>query len=535
MTHINQSGQSGAVAQQQALKRTEEPAQDSHAERPHDDQHATRQAYWRAQGQPWRTEPEPERARQEWLEARRAVLADPHRGFYPFKGMKLDRADVEWLLATHENGKGPVDWRDEAQQRRQGLDLRGAILSGSASQSTDLRGLPLSRLQGGLTREQWSGWTRANKELLAQSAMNLEATDLFGTHLEGANLTSACLKRADLRLAGLDGANLVNAQLEEANLTGAHLEEANLTGAHLEGAYLTGAELTKANLHGANLTQATLFGTQLKEAYLVGAGLEKVNLTGAQLEGANLRRARLGRAILSGTLAGIDLTEALLADENGIGPRLAAVQWGNIDLSTIDWSQIKQLDDEYIAYQEKEKHKGQKDAFPQLDAFKQAVKAYRRLALALRTQGLYEEAANFSYRAHILQREVLWCHIGLKRDAEKQEQRGQAFSSRLPQLSKYLFSSFLYFTTGYGYKPWRSVITYLLVIIAFTFAYSAFAHVLLLPTALILSITGFHGCGFFVAQTSANIPALLLALEAVVGLLIEVCYIVVFTKRFLEQ
>ncbi len=505
MTHINQPGQSGAVAQQQALKRPEKPAQDSHAERPHDDQHATWQAYWQAQGQPWRTEPEPERTRQEWLEARRAVLADPRRGIYPFKGMKLDRADVEWLLATHENGKGPVDWRDEAQQRRQGLDLRGAILSGSANQSTDLRGLPLSRLQGGLTREQWSGWTRANKELLAQSAMNLEATDLFGTHLEGANLT------------------------------GTHLEEANLTGAHLEGAYLTGAELTKANLHGANLTQATLFGTQLKEAYLVGAGLEKVNLTGAQLEGANLRRARLGRAILSGTLVGIDLTEALLADENGIGPRLAAVQWGNIDLSVVDWSQIKQLDDEYIAYQEKEKHKGQKDALPQLDAFKQAVKAYRRLALALRVQGLYEEAAYFSYRAHILQREVLWCHIGLKRDAEKQEQRGQAFSSRLLQLSKYFFSSFLYFTTGYGYKPWRSVITYLLVIIVFMCAYSAFDHVLLLPTALILSITSFHGRGFFVAQASANISALLLALEAVVGLLIEICYIVVFTKRFLEQ
>src|SRR5436309_259688 len=77
--------------------------------------------YWKAQGQPWRTEPEIGMKRQEELSKRRAITADIKQGIYPFKGMKLNRADVEWLLATHENGRGPVDWDDEKQHNRWGL------------------------------------------------------------------------------------------------------------------------------------------------------------------------------------------------------------------------------------------------------------------------------------------------------------------------------------------------------------------------------------------------------------------------------
>jgi len=242
------------------------------------------------------------------MEACRA--GDPHarQGTYPFEGVQLSRADVEWLLATHENGTGPLDWQDDTQRQRNGLDVRGAVLSG------DLRGLPLARLQGGLARDEWNGWASAGQELLRRAAVHMDAADLFGTHLEQANLPSAQLRRADLRLAHLEGANLTGACLEGANLTGACLEGANLTGACLDGAYLTGANLAKANLHRARLDRAVLFGAQLDDACLVGAGLEGANLTGARWDGADLRRARLGRAILSGTLNGTDLSGAVLAD-----------------------------------------------------------------------------------------------------------------------------------------------------------------------------------------------------------------------------
>jgi len=485
MTQIHLPSQSDRSAQQ-ILTRQEEPCRDPRSEsRPAPvSQPSDWPAHWRSQGQTWRTEPEIDATRQQQLEAYRAVAPDVQQGIYSFKDVKLSRADVEWLLATHENGKGPVDWQDETQRRRKGLDLRGAVLSG------DLRGLPLARLQGGLARNEWNGWARVSKEFLALGGINMEAADLFGTHLAGANLTSAQLKQADLRLANLEGANLTGANLEGANLTGANLEGANLTGANLEAVYLTGTNLTKANLHGVHLKRAILFGTQLNEAYLVGAQLEGANLTGANLEGANLRQARLGRAILSGPLTGVDLAEAILADEQGIGPRLGAVQWGSIDLSVLDWSQVKQLEDAWVAAREEgTPQNGQ----IQPDALKRAVRAYRQLALALRTQGLAEEAAYFSYQAQALKREILRRQIGVKQATGKPE---SALGSWFLRLGNYLFSSFLDLTTGYGYKPWRGIVTYLLIISMFALAYSAFDQISLLPDALVLSLTGFHGRGF---------------------------------------
>src|SRR5438094_615688 len=81
---------------------------------------------------------------------RRSITPDIEKGIYPFKGVepKLTRADIEWLLATHESGGiyGPVDLSDGRQREREGLDLRGAHLEGE-----DLNHLPLARIRGGLT------------------------------------------------------------------------------------------------------------------------------------------------------------------------------------------------------------------------------------------------------------------------------------------------------------------------------------------------------------------------------------------------
>ncbi len=102
--------------------------------------------YWQFQGQLWRTEPEIDANRQEELNRRQAIIPDIEKGIYPFRGMKLGRADVEWLLATHENGLGPVDWSDEKSlYERKGLDLRGADL-----RRVNLDGLLLACMHGGL-------------------------------------------------------------------------------------------------------------------------------------------------------------------------------------------------------------------------------------------------------------------------------------------------------------------------------------------------------------------------------------------------
>ena len=73
----------------------------------------------------WRTEPEIDAARQQFLGQRLMVVVDIYQGVYPFKDIRLTRADVEWLLANHEQGRGPVDCSDATQSKRQGIDERG--------------------------------------------------------------------------------------------------------------------------------------------------------------------------------------------------------------------------------------------------------------------------------------------------------------------------------------------------------------------------------------------------------------------------
>ncbi len=79
--------------------------------------------YWTARDQPWRGEPEIDANRQEELRKRLAIVPNVEKGIYPFRGMKLSRADVEWLLAIHENGRGPVNWDDPSQRDRIGIGL----------------------------------------------------------------------------------------------------------------------------------------------------------------------------------------------------------------------------------------------------------------------------------------------------------------------------------------------------------------------------------------------------------------------------
>ncbi len=62
----------------------------------------------------WRTEPEIDTERQRYLAERRAIAPDIEQGIYPFRGIKLSRADVEWLLATHAHGM-----RNEMKARKQ--------------------------------------------------------------------------------------------------------------------------------------------------------------------------------------------------------------------------------------------------------------------------------------------------------------------------------------------------------------------------------------------------------------------------------
>lgn len=472
--------------------------------------------------------------------------------------MKLSRADVEWLLAAHENGRGPRARSDEQQQNRQGLDLRGADL-----RYVDLHALPLARLRGSLTREEWDEATEEQRAAAAVlltgadlSEAHLEGAELIGAHLEKVSLHEAHLEKADLSEARLERAFLARARLKEADLSEAHLEQADLSevqlqGAtlrwtHLEQAYLSGAHLEKADLSGArldkvylsdaHLEEATLSEAHLEEGYLGGAYLQEADLSGAHLEGAYLNEARLENTSLykahlertflyKAHLEGARLSrthveearlkKALGSGEQHIGPSLADAQWGNVNLAVVQWSQVDMLGDEYEARQTTRAGK-RKNSETRLEEYEVAVRANRQLAVALRAQGLDEEAARFAYRAQLLQRIVL---------------------RRQGKFGAYLFSLLLDLLAGYGYLPGRSLMAYLVVIFCFMGLYLLNAHGaaahLSWDEALVLSVSSFHGRGFFLQNmTLGDAFVRLAAVEAVLGLLIEVSFIATFTQRF---
>ena len=90
---------------------------------------------------------------------------------------------------------------------------------------------------------------------------------------------------------------------------------------------------------------------------------------------------------------------------------------------------------------------------------------------------------------------------------------------------------------GYGYRPGRSIFWYLVIIVGFALTYHALGQLSLYPPdALVFSLTSFHGRGFFPGlgnEASLHNPLVVLAaIEAIVGLFIEISFIATFTKRF---
>jgi uncharacterized protein YjbI with pentapeptide repeats len=268
--------------------------------------------YWNAQKQPWRTESEIDVKRQAELAQRRAAVPDIEKGIYPFKGMKLNRADVEWLLATHEHGRGPVDWSDESQKGRIGLDVRGADLS-----LIDLSHLPLARLYGGgwLAMDEWENATEDERhyavvvmEMSNLSEAHLEAAILNGVQLKGSYLSGAYLQEGTFICACLENTTLSKTHMRKAIFIGAHMKGVNLDEVDMEGIDINFANLSGASLKKTNLRRASVSCTNLENANLSGANMEGTALNMVRAKGAKFIEAQLNDAMLGGA----DLTEANL-------------------------------------------------------------------------------------------------------------------------------------------------------------------------------------------------------------------------------
>jgi hypothetical protein len=316
-------------------------------------------------------------------------------------------------------------------------------------------------------------------------------------------------ERLNLSGAIMYGADLSGASLELADLSEADLSGANLSGARLDGVDLSGADLRMANLSGARLNSANLSGADLGAAKLSGA-----DLYGADLSGADLRMARMDVATV--------LTVVILSSTTQLGD----VVWNGVPLTQVEWSRAPRLGDEkYI-----KKHDGILANMPsslgasisdrvRIESYRNVARAYRQLATILRDQGLNDEADRYAYRAQVVRRRML-VHQG----------KGL----------RYLGSLLLWLIAGYGYKPLRSFLTYGLVVVGFALAYfllgTGGSHMLTWNESIVVSMTAFHGRGFFASAFQPGDPqAAVAAVEALFGLFIEITFIATFTQRFFAR
>ena len=151
------------------------------------------------------------------------------------------------------------------------------------------------------------------------------------------------------------------------------------------------------------------------------------------------------------------------------------------------------------------------------------MRAYHGLVVTLEAQGLAEQARRFRKRERTLDRQRL------------------RTSPRM--WFGYGFYSLLNLISGQGEEPGRIFIAYAIIISLFTGIYWAVSHEF--PTssqplqwyeALVLSLSSFHGRGFFPSQIGLGDPlAMIAAVEAVTGLFIELILIATFSNRFLNK
>lgn len=353
---------------------------------------------------------------------------------------------------------------------------------------------------------------------------NVNLSDL---HLEGAELIGARLEHAPLTDAHLEGALLVGAYLEGAKFDKAHLEDAVLMGAYLEHASFVETHLERAHLDLAHLEHASFYEAHLEHATFVEAHMENARLGAAHLEGADLRLAFLD----SGTV----LIDAVLGNEASGYVTLADVRWGDVNLAVVGWTQTRcgflrlhkrieaiELGDEHEARKARDKDGKPKDKVIRLREYKDAVRANRQLATALRSQGLNEDADRFAYRAQVLQQEAL---------------------RRQGNLGGYIVSLILGMLSGHGYKLWRILAAYGLVLVTFAVIYLALgvhSHagepgIQALWDSFLISLSAIHGRTVF-EQLGAWTPAAwAAAVESVFGIIIEGVFVAMLIQRFFSR
>lgn len=345
--------------------------------------------------------------------------------------------------------------------------------------------------------------------------IDLRDTGIVRAVLKEVDLTSATLSGATIIACYFTGATLAEADLSGTNIVGCEFTDADLQSANLVGSHLTMCYFTSANLRWANLSDAVISNCSFQDTRLPWANVSGAIVSG-DFFGADLRQARMDAATILGASPAVSGEYPFQLDER---TRLLDISWNGAILANVRWEQVPRLGDEVNI-------KAAQSRKARVETLRNAAHAYQGLAKALQAQGLTAPALRYRAREQQLER------------------RAQLYSFAL---GPWVFSWLLNLVSGYGDRPGRALACYLAVVGAFTGTYWAItnqvfgfiqshsAH-LAWYEALVLSISSFHGRGFFPSMLSLGDPiAVVAAAEAIIGLFIELVFIATFTQRFFAR
>jgi hypothetical protein len=298
------------------------------------------------------------------------------------------------------------------------------------------------------------------------------------------------------------------------------------------GLNLSDADMGYASLRRARLPLADLRRAALRRAWLIGADLRGADLRGADLRGAHLTNANLMGARFS--------RETLLSGATLGGAILVDVDWGGVSFSGLDWDHYLDGDTgtDRWCQAEIESHQtayhGIWSAYIEAIALDWMLRKQQDLPSLPKDQPEASELARRTYA----QLSPEFSQRGMTDLSEKSSYLAKQQASRtLRPWSRRLGHRALGYLCGWGYRPGRTVLWWVLINLLFTgiYVFEVHAYVHHPIEALALSITSFHGRGLAVEPSSNGTTIVVLsAIEAVVGLVIEAAFVATFVRRFLN-
>jgi uncharacterized protein YjbI with pentapeptide repeats len=524
------------------------------------------------------------------------LLLDVLGGPLDLRGANLDGADLRGLdLRNMQGGLSQDEWIDiqaaflrelvdnelpDAEQRQELLAGFDAIRRGAAARFVNAI-LIGARLTG------------ATLDGAILAGAQCDRADLSGASLVRADLRQLQCVFADFRGTRLCGACLDGAEAVGADFTAANLQDVSLRASDLRACDLRGVDLTgqKTRLDAAELAYALLdHSTYLPQRLyddlrgqtapclgdVVWGDADVTRTLWNFLPGGGRIPFRTGEETkLVDTVAEINRARGLLSNSRRVARRLkengarlnalSAVGATDGEGSDEAAAEKRHAGRERLETERRELQEQAATISKQLDkrqsqmwglpvTVEAAIRANRQLRTVMRDRGLGVDAAAFGFRAQTLQRAALRRETFSRRgeygawfSAQSEPRRsflhralleapanlaGEALR-RVVLFGAYAFSVALSVLAGYGYKPARAFGCYLFVLGGFAALYAIVFDYKFFPGAVTLSVSAFHGRGFAPSTVGESVQKWA-AVEAILGLFVEVSFIATFTKRFFE-